>query len=266
MQDDELKIQSRYALFSAVAVFVVAAILLVSFEQPHPGERSLPALPEDDIAARKSAFFGFLKPIVRHHNGRIRNDRAWLLGLGDTSSLGYFEQRRYEELAARHDVDLVTLSADEAAQLLIRRVDVIPEALVLVQAAKESGWGRSRFARNGNALFGEWCFSRGCGMVPAKRASGRTHEVRRFESVHDAVASYMDNLNSHRSYLELRIARARMREEGKNLSALQLVQYLTEYSERREAYVREVRAMIVQNDLEPGHTEGAVYQQETIDP
>ncbi|ANO52604.1 glucosaminidase domain-containing protein [Woeseia oceani] len=251
MNTEQIQIRPRYAFISALAVFIAGGLLLLRVEVPHVGEQSLPALPVDDIAARKAAFFGFLKPIVRHHNSRIRNDRAWLVALGDTSSLSFFERRRYAALAERHGVDLQELPADEARQLLLRRVDVIPEALVLVQAAKESGWGRSRFARNGNALFGEWCFSRGCGMVPSNRASGRNHEVRRFESVHDAVASYMDNLNSHRSYLELRVAREAMRRNGEKLSALRLAEHLTEYSERREEYVREVKAMIRQNDLEP---------------
>ncbi|MEQ8205500.1 MAG: glucosaminidase domain-containing protein [Woeseia sp.] len=257
MDKDGVQLKTRYALISALAVFVVGGLLLLRVELPHVGEQSLPDLPVDDIAARKAAFFAFLKPIVRHHNSRIRNDRAWLLALDDTESLSFFERRRYAALAERHGVDLEVLSAAEARQLLQRRVDVIPEALVLVQAAKESGWGRSRFARNGNALFGEWCFSRGCGMVPSNRASGRSHEVRRFESVHDAVASYMDNLNSHSSYLELRIAREAMRANGEKLSALRLAEHLTEYSERREEYVREVKAMILQNDLESAQPDTA---------
>ena len=242
----------RYTVISALVLFTFAAVLLARFHSPHPGEQSLPYLPVDDIAARKAAFFDFLRPIVRHHNGGIRNDRAWLLGLGDTSALGFFERRRYAGLAGRYDVDLSALSPEEAHELLLRRVDVIPVALVLVQAAKESGWGRSRFARNGNALFGEWCFSRGCGMVPTNRAAGRSHEVRSFESIHDAVASYMDNLNSHSSYTELRIARAKMRASGEPLSALVLAEYLSQYSERRDAYVQEVRSMIIQNGLETG--------------
>lgn len=252
MSRENVTIVPRYAAISAVIVFVVAAILLVRFDFPHPGEQSLPDLPVDDIAARKAAFFEFLRPIVRHHNGRIRNDRAWLQGLEETSALGFFERRRYAALARQYDVDLAALSAAEARELLLRRVDVIPSALVLVQAAKESGWGRSRFARNGNALFGEWCFSRGCGMVPSNRAAGRSHEVRSFESIHDAVASYMDNLNSHSSYTELRMAREKMRANGEPLSALALAAYLSQYSERRDAYVREVRSMIIQNGLETG--------------
>ena len=71
----------------------------------------------------------------------------------------------------------------------------------------ESGWGESRFAQQGNNLFGEWCFTKGCGIVPSQRKEGATHEVRRFDSVDDALASYMHNLNTGHAYKALRVAR-----------------------------------------------------------
>lgn len=240
----------RNARLSALLLLLAGSLLLLSVDKPHPGAVSLPALPADDIAARKAAFFNFLRPIVRHHNDRIREEREFVLSLDGKSELGWLERRRFERLAGRYDIDLDALDYDSAYELLRRRADIVPPALVMIQAAKESGWGRSRFAREGNALFGEWCFSEGCGIVPGQRAPGRTHEVRAFPTVHDAVGSYMDNLNSHRSYRELRLAREQMREEGMELSALQLALYLSRYSERGQAYVEEIRAMIVQNGLE----------------
>jgi Bax protein len=195
-------------------------------------------------------FFEFLVPIVRHHNRRIREERAWLLTIEDSRSLGFLDRRHYRALATRFDVNLQELSPTQAQALLRLRVDVIPEALVLIQAAKESGWGSSRFAQDGNALFGEWCFTRGCGMVPSDRDADSSHEVRSFDSVHEAVGSYMDVINSHSSYTELRIAREQMRASDEPLSALRLAEFLSEYSERGDVYVQELQSMIVENGLD----------------
>ena len=240
----------RKARNAAISVLLAGSLLLLSHEKPHPGEIDLPPLPQGDIAARKQAFFEFLRPIVRHYNERIRTDRAFVRSIENKQRLSWRERRRLRPIARRYDVDIDNLEYESAMVLLRYRVDVVPPALVLIQAAKESGWGRSRFAREGNALFGEWCFSEGCGIVPAQRARGSRHEVRAFDNVHDAVGSYIDNINTHPSYRELRIARAGMRERGEKLSALELAGYLTRYSERGEAYVEEIRQMILQNGLD----------------
>lgn len=242
----------RQAQFAAYFVTLVGATLLMTHEKPHPGAIDLPPLPTGDIAARKQAFFDFLRPIVVHHNDRIREERAFLMSLDIAEEPGWWQRRRFAELAVRYAVDRSALGHAEALTLLRRRVDVIPPSLVLIQAAKESGWGRSRFAREGNALFGEWCFSEGCGMVPKRRSAGRRHEVRSFDSVHDAVASYMDNINSHRGYRDLRVARAAMRDDGEKLSGLRLAEHLLRYSERGDVYVNEIRNMIIANGLESG--------------
>jgi Bax protein len=135
---------------------------------------------------------------------------------------------------------------------LLQRVDVVPVSLVLAQAAKESAWGRSRFAREGNNLFGEWCFTAGCGMVPRRRESGKTHEVETFPSVRAAVASYIHNLNSHPSYRMLRSIRASLREAGKPLNGLALARGLEAYSAQGSDYVASVRDIIRKNRLGRG--------------
>jgi Bax protein len=128
-------------------------------------------------------------------------------------------------------------------------VDAVPVSLALAQAAKESGWGTSRFAREGYALFGERCFETGCGMVPRARRKGLSHEVTRFDSPREAVASYVRNLNTHPDYAEFRQLRAKLRQAPSPHPGIDLAGSLTSYSERREAYVREIREMIRFNGL-----------------
>lgn len=250
MSDAAIPISIRRTKIAVGLLLTVGSILLFSFPKPHPGEVDLPPLPKSDIAARKSAFFAFLEPVVKHHNERIREERAFVLKIDPEYGPTFWQRSRFRQIADRYGVDVEKLGFTESLALLKRRVDVIPPALVLVQAAKESGWGRSRFAREGNALFGERCFSQGCGMMPARRTAGRRHEVRAFDNVHDAVASYMDNINSHRSYRELRTARAAMRDDGEKLSALSLTEHLSQYSERGKVYAEEISRMIVSNGLE----------------
>ncbi len=140
-------------------------------------------------------------------------------------------------------------TGDRIAELE-QRVDVVPGALLIAQAAIESGWGTSHFAREGNNLFGEWCFEEGCGIVPRSRSAGANHEVRRFPSVLHSIRSYVRNLNSHPAYAELRTRRARARANGSAPSAQDLAGGLEKYSERGMAYVEEVRLVIRANDLD----------------
>ncbi|KGE03047.1 hypothetical protein HRUBRA_02364 [Pseudohaliea rubra DSM 19751] len=126
-------------------------------------------------------------------------------------------------------------------------MDVIPPGLALAQAAKESGWGRSRFAVEGNNLFGQWCFDPGCGIVPARRPEGSRHEVAAFDSVDEAIRRYMNNLNTHERYAPFRERRAALRARDTVLTGPALVAGLLGYSERGEVYLDELRAMMRQN-------------------
>jgi len=241
----------RQPLYGAAAVAIVLT-LAVALPPSRPGAGDLPAFDQQDTASRKQAFFDYLRPIARYHNARIAKERETLLALAADDSPGWLARWRLRSLADAYGVDMDQSDYDEVIRLLKRRIDVVPVSLVLVQAAKESAWGRSRFARKGNALFGEWCFTRGCGMVPGARDEGRTHEVEAFDSVYDAVGSYMHNLNTHDSYAELRAARQLMRQEQEKPTGVELAQHLGRYSERGDAYVREVLSMIRQNDLDTG--------------
>ena len=159
--------------------------------------------------------------------------RDWLLELS----------KRYR--LAQADFDQPQAWLDE----LLRRVDFIPTSLVLAQAANESAWGTSRFVREGNNLFGQWCFDPGCGIVPQQRRSGASHEVRQFATLRDAVRSYFFNLNTNFSYHPFRELRQEMRAQGRKLDSMVLAFGLNRYSERGRSYVDELQIMIVQNDL-----------------
>jgi Bax protein len=132
---------------------------------------------------------------------------------------------------------------------LLRRVDAIPASLALAQSANESAWGTSRFAKDGSNFFGQWCYDAGCGLVPSKRNAGASHEVAVFDSPEESVASYLLNLNTNRAYTELRSIRASLRARNKEISGEALAAGLRKYSERGDAYVKELRSMIRYDDL-----------------
>ncbi len=203
-----------------------------------------------DIDQLKSEFFDYLEPIVAYHNKVIQLQRQLLIAIvakyKNGQALSDIEMDFIRDLASGYDVELQDQTLDQALELLSRRVDIIPQSLVLVQAAKESGWGRSRFAVEANNLFGQWCYSEGCGLVPARRVEGANNEVQYFASVDEAIGSYMKNLNTHFSYLDFRLMRESLRQEDAPLSGEELADGLLYYSQRREAYVEEIKTMLEQ--------------------
>jgi len=152
-----------------------------------------------------------------------------------------------QELLIKYRVN--TDDEDEQKELLLLRVNTIPPSLVLAQAANESAWGTSRFAQEGNNLFGQWCFREGCGLVPEARGGSSRHEVRAFESPLESVESYMRNLNSHPRYRELRELREQQIEQQGYASGEILTEGLDGYSTRGQEYIDEIRNMIEHNKL-----------------
>ncbi len=204
---------------------------------------------------RKAEFFAFMRPLLESQNAQVLKDRERLLELQAQAKPGVFEQRWLDDLATRYDVpteddDGNAYDDDIVITRLLRRVDVVPVPLGLAQAAKESGWGTSRFARQGNNYFGEWCFTNGCGIVPGARADGRNHEVEAFDSPAESVASYVKNINTHRSYKSFRDARKVQRDRQVPLSSVRLAEELSRYSERRDDYVKEIKQLIISNRLD----------------
>lgn len=189
------------------------------------------------VKEKKIRFFTFLRPIVEKENARILREREQLLKFKKRFS----SQRWIKALAVRYGVEWETKKDFDA---LLKRVDIIPLELVLVQSANESNWGQSRFALKGNNLFGEWCFSVGCGIVPKHRSGNQKHEVRRFKSVNASVRSYLKNINTGRSYRKLRDIRAIYRSKEEPINAIALTDGLKSYSQRGNAYIIELKKMI----------------------
>lgn len=256
-----LSLLPRLVLLLAL-VAVAAAVLtqLRTVEQQHVPLMTLPIpteLPDfqsyDSVDARKEAFVDFLYDFVVSQNARLREKRERLTDMRGVISDGYplsrVEQRELRQIAGEYDLGDSELSQRALLDELLLRVDVIPPSLALAQAAIESAWGTSRFARQGNNLFGQWCFSEGCGLVPEQRASDAEHEVRAFASVQAAVQAYFHNLNTNSNYREFRQMRAWMHQLEGAMDSMTLAMGLNRYSGRGHAYVEQLRSLIRSNDL-----------------
>ena len=213
----------------------------------------LVSLPSDlaDVATtatRKQLFIQTILPLVLRANETVRAERDLLIDIvariDAALPLSDSESRWLENLAERYGTEPGDIAG------LMGRVDVLPTSLAIAQAAVESGWGTSRFAREGNAVFGQRVFKEGSGIVPEGRDSSGTHEVRAFESLYDSVLAYLHNLNSHWAYGDFRANRAEVRASDQRPQAGDLLMDLVSYSEEREKYLRILKRVINENDLE----------------
>lgn len=202
------------------------------------------------ISEKKQAFFRYLSPLVHQQNAIINDERQFLFSirseLAQGRELTEAEEFRLNQVTDKYQYTLRSLNQQTLNELL-SRVDTIPDALVLVQAAKESGWGSSRFAREGFNFFGQWCYKKGCGLVPRSRSQGLSHEVAVFSNVEASVAAYMRNLNSNAAYRLFRKIRADLRAKGETPTAKLLVYGLINYSERQQAYINELLSLLQHN-------------------
>lgn len=201
------------------------------------------------VQKKKELFFRLLGPLVLRANELVQEERTWLLEQKGVP-MGPRLQTMYEE----YRVD-----ADDFEEIL-SRVDSIPVSLVLAQAAEESGWGTSRFAAQGNALFGQWTY--GKGIAPLRRRSEKgAYSIAAFESPLESVMAYMRNINSHPAYRALREVRAKSRQSGVPPSGHELANTLGSYSERGEDYIHSLHTIMRVNNLGP--TDGAYLSDST---
>ena len=201
-------------------------------------------------AERKQLFLRMMLPLVLKANDSVRRKRENLLrikrSLKKGKDLRDSDQIYLRNMATQYGVH------EPRVDLLLLRVDVLPVSIALAQSAIESGWGTSRFVREGNAPFGQWTTASFDGIVPLERDTGKTHKIRAFDNLYAAVRSYIHNLNTHRAYREFRTFRETMRGSGVHpLDSLALTASLRAYSEKGNAYVRLLRSIIVENDLLP---------------
>ncbi len=203
-----------------------------------------------DIKQKKKQFFAFIKPAISSENQRILQLRKQLLPIREklqqAQPITADENLLIQKLTEKYKLKK-QLPPIEKIKELITRVDAVPNELILVQAANESAWGTSRFARIGLNFFGIWCYKKGCGMVPNGRDEGLKHEVAAFDSVENAVQHYLFNINTNPAYRVFRIIRAQLRQQNKPLSPQILATGLLPYSERGTDYVLEISEMIRHN-------------------
>ncbi len=196
----------------------------------------------ENTKKRKELFIQIILPLVLEENNNIRSDRKKLFKILNKSNNTVLEKRwlgRKFKLYGVNNKDLSTLKI---------RMDEIPASMAIAQAAKETGWGTSRFALEGNALFGQWTWS-GEGIKPAGAEDDSTHKVMRFKVLQASVKAYHRNLNTHSSYRNFRSVRAELRDDDKKLDSLILSEHLDKYAETGKEYVRILQQIIKQNQL-----------------
>tara|TARA_B110000037_G_scaffold197417_1_gene235519 strand:+ start:195 stop:1259 length:1065 start_codon:yes stop_codon:yes gene_type:complete len=208
---------------------------------------SLTLLPKEikkieNTKKRKNLFIQIILPLVIKENNNIKFDRIKLFSILNKSKNTKKEKNWINLKFKQYGVvnkDLSTLKI---------RMDEVPISMAIAQAAKETGWGTSRFAQEGNALFGQWTWS-GEGIKPSDADDDSTHKVMKFNILQASVRAYQRNLNTHSSYKDFRIARAELRDRGQKLDSMLLSEHLVKYAETGKQYVKILQQIIRQNNL-----------------
>lgn len=205
------------------------------------------ATPQED-------FFQKLLPAIKKTRQSVIAERKRLQRIYSefkaNKSLSNSDKAYVMALAKDYNLAQMNLTRQDDWKELLKRVDVIPTSMVLAQAADESAWGRSRFARLGHNYFGQWCYTKGCGIVPSRRSKGAHHEVQKFKDSADAIKHYFHNLNTGHAYEKLRSIRASLRAHNKALSGAQIARGLERYSALGQKYVLDIQSIIRRYHLE----------------
>jgi len=196
----------------------------------------------ENTRARKEFFIQIILPLILEENKKIRLERKTLFSILNKNINSEEEKNWLKSKFKQYGVinrDLATLKI---------RMDEVPVSLAIAQAAKETGWGTSRFAQEGNALFGQWTYS-GEGIKPAGSDANDTHKVMKFKILKASIRAYQRNLNTHKSYREFRKVRAIQRDVFGKLNSIELVNYLDKYAETGREYIKILKKIIEQNKL-----------------
>ena len=223
-----------------VPIFLIAIVVATVAIQPDTGITAddLDMSNLSGVNDKKKRFFDFMRPIINDENSKILKLREQLLAAKEHNNNKVFVARTAKQYSVSWSKE------KENWDKLLERVDTIALELSLAQSADETAWGQSRFAKQGNNFFGQWCYTKGCGIIPAERSRGSTHEVAKFNSINDSVRSYIKTINTGRVYALLRQVRRDNRSAGKQPDAKAQAGGLIKYSQRREKYVKEIRALI----------------------
>jgi len=198
----------------------------------------------------QEVFIHTIAKAAQSGNAESLKIRTWLAQRYVYFRLSPQDQAIVLDLADEYWVNVDDKSFKQVVGELLIKIDEVPPSLVVAQAINESGWGRSRFAREANNLFGMWCYTPGCGLVPERRRANDKHEVKRYASIQDSVDEYLRNINRNKAYIELRELRARQRQRMQLLSGEYLAQGLSEYSSIGAEYVNRIRNIIDSRQLD----------------
>ena len=205
---------------------------------------------------KKETFIKIVLPLIVAENERILADREKMKGIYKKKNTTDLEKLWLRQKLLEYKVKKGNMEE------LILRMDIIPTSIALAQAAKESGWGTSRFALEGNAIFGQWTWS-GQGIAPLDRESNKKHKILKFPILRASVKAYQNNLNTHKSYMKFREKRSVMRKKNKGISGLELTDTLKNYAQTGSEYIKILNQIIKQNrltDFEPVRLVNSVKQ------
>ena len=207
---------------------------------------------------KKETFIKIVLPLIVAENERILADRKKMKKIYKKKNTTDLEKQWLRQKLLEYKVKNGNMKE------LLTRIDIIPTSIALAQAAKESGWGTSRFALEGNAIFGQWTWS-GNGIAPLERENNKNHKILKFPILRASVKAYQNNLNTHKSYVKFREKRSNMRKKNKDIAGLELTETLKNYAQTGTEYIKILNQIIKQNrltDFEPVKLVNSVNQVE----
>lgn len=218
-----------------------------------PEKKEKTASNDQGLTGNKQDFISRIRPLVIRENQRLETLRDEVQGMlnanHDVEKLGKQDKTYLRKLARDYRIEEDPVESPLARQELLDRIDIIPVSLALAQAANESAWGQSRFAREGLNLFGIWTYDESKGIVPKNRPEGQKHLVRKFTTLQESVGYYMHTLNSHPAYTLLRDIRSEHRSRNSTPEGTDLAEGLEAYSAKGKEYIKLIRQVIRQNKL-----------------
>lgn len=198
------------------------------------------------ISKQKKYFIDFFEEKIEKENRKILEERAFIKSLNETKNLDKNspEYKRLKKIQTKYKVQSLY-----NYEKYMYRIDIIPPSMALAQAATESGWGKSRFFKKANNIFGHWTYNPKIGIVPLKRPKGKKHLIRVFTNMKASIAAYMLNLNRTGAYSEFRIKRKKQRDQNSFINGMKLSETMTKYSGIGHDYVKILKSIIRKNKL-----------------